>query len=80
MMAAEFLASAPERASLLFDPARLESRLATFEHLTLASVKAQTDPDFTFVVLASAQMPECYQDRLEALCARVPGARCDISP
>lgn len=68
----EVRAMAAERAALLFAPPRMESRLATFEHLTLASLKGQTDPDFTFVVLASSLMPEAYQDRLEALCAQVP--------
>lgn len=68
----EFQAVARDRAKILFDPQRMEARLASFEHLTLASLKAQTDPDFTFVVLASSLMPEVYQDRLEALCAQVP--------
>ncbi|WP_303370002.1 glycosyltransferase [Paracoccus sp. (in: a-proteobacteria)] len=72
MTAEEFGAIASERAAMLFAPRRLEARLATFEHLTLASLKAQTDPDFTFVVLASSLMPEFYQDRLEAACAEVP--------
>lgn len=57
---------------MLFAADRMEARFATFEHLTLASLKGQTDPDFTFVVLASSLMPEIYQDRLEALCAQVP--------
>lgn len=69
---AEFQAVAKDRARMLFDARRMEARLATFEQLTLASIKAQTEPDFTFVVLASSLMPEVYQDRLEALCARVP--------
>ncbi|MBB1490454.1 MULTISPECIES: glycosyltransferase [unclassified Paracoccus (in: a-proteobacteria)] len=72
MRAEEFGAIASERAAMLFAPRRLEARLATFEHLTLASLKGQTDPDFTFVVLASSLMPEFYQDRLEAVCAQVP--------
>ena len=72
MTSAEFRAAAPDRARVLFDARRMESRLASFEHLTLASLKGQTDPDFTFVVLASSLMPEAYQDRLESLCAQVP--------
>lgn len=69
---ADIKAMADARAAMLFAPERMEARLATFEHLTLASLKAQTDPEFTFVVLASSLMPEIYQDRLEALCAQVP--------
>lgn len=72
MSAADFQSVATRRAAALYHPRRIEARLATFEHLTLASLKAQTDPDFTFVVLASSHMPEGLQDRLEALCARVP--------
>lgn len=68
----ELRGGAAERAALLFERQRLEARFATFEHLTLASLKAQTDPDFTFVVMASSLMPEADQDRLEALCAQVP--------
>lgn len=68
----QFRAMASERAGMLFAPHRLESRLARFEHLTLASLKGQTDPDFTFLVLASALMPESYQNRLEAICSQVP--------
>lgn len=69
---AEIAAMADARAAMLFAPERMEARLATFEHLTLASLKAQTDPDFTFVVLASSLMPQQYQDRLTSLCAQVP--------
>lgn len=68
----EVRAAAAERAALLFEPRRLDARFATFEHLTLASLQAQTDPDFTFVVMASSLMPEPWQDRLERLCAQVP--------
>ncbi|MBY0137051.1 glycosyltransferase [Paracoccus yeei] len=60
------------RKASIFAPERLERRFTTFEHLTLASIRAQTDPDFTFVVLASELMPQRYRDRLAALCAAVP--------
>lgn len=72
LTSAEFQAVARDRAKILFDARRMEARLASFEHLTLASLKAQTNPDFTFVVLASSLMPEVYQNRLETLCAQVP--------
>ncbi|ARO14639.1 hypothetical protein BVG79_01293 [Ketogulonicigenium robustum] len=61
-----------EQAQKLFDPARIEARLRSFELLTLASLQAQTDQNFVFIVLASTRMPQIYQDRLRALCARVP--------
>lgn len=56
----------------LFDPTRLEQRFRSFEHLTLASVRAQTDPDFVFIVLASDRMDAISRARLAALCEPVP--------
>lgn len=61
-----------EKALELFTPERLEARLATFEHLTLRSMAAQTDPNFRFLVIASDRMPEVYRHRLAAICASVP--------
>ena len=62
-------------AALIHDEARLRFRLRSFERLTLASLRAQSDPDFTFVVLSSAAMPAIWQERLRALCATLPQAR-----
>ena len=76
---AEIGAMVEDRAAFLFDPKWIEARLATFEHLTLASMKGPTDPDFTFVVLASSLMPETWQDRLEALCAGSAGETAVLS-
>lgn len=61
-----------EKAIELFAPERLDARLATFHHLTLASMKAQTDQDFVFIVVSSDRMPAQYQQQLQALCAEVP--------
>lgn len=61
-----------ERKATIFASERLERRFKSFEHLTLASIRAQTDPDFIFLVLASELMPQEYRDRLTALCASVP--------
>lgn len=60
-----------EKAAELFAPDRMESRLATFEHLTLASMRAQSDPNFRFLVISSDRMPEEYRRRLEAICQPV---------
>ncbi|WP_169308936.1 glycosyltransferase [Paracoccus gahaiensis] len=57
---------------LLFAPSRIESRLATFEHLTLALLQAQTDQNFIFLVVASEDMPDIYRHRLSEICASVP--------
>lgn len=61
-----------QQALKLFTPERMEARLASFQHLTLASLQGQTDPDFRFIVLASELMPAIYRDRLQALCDAVP--------
>lgn len=55
----------------LFAPERMEARLATFEHLTLASMRAQSDQNFRFLVLSSDRMPQVYRRRLEQICAGV---------
>lgn len=56
----------------LLTPQRMARRFASFEHLTLASIKAQTDPDFRFVVVTTNRLPPHMRARLEALCAPVP--------
>ena len=63
-----------EQAQWLFDPDRMARRLFTLERICLASIAAQTDPDFRFVVLTSARLPETYLERLEDLCRAVPQA------
>ena len=68
----EVEAIAAEQAKILFAPERMEKRLATFEHLTLASLRAQTDQDFKFIVAASESMPMKYRRRLLEMCAAVP--------
>ncbi|MBZ4689231.1 MAG: hypothetical protein JG765_482 [Cereibacter sp.] len=60
------------QAKALFATDRLEARFRSFEQLTLASLAAQTDPDFIFIVLASKLLPSEYRSRLKALCARYP--------
>ncbi|MFX0540745.1 glycosyltransferase [Roseovarius sp. S4756] len=61
-----------EREAYLYAPARMALRFAHFETLTLPSVAAQTDPDFTFLIVIGKNMPQPWLSRLEALCAPVP--------
>lgn len=56
----------------LFGGNRMETRLRTFEKLTLASLKAQTDQDFIFLVVSSDRIPDHYRSRLERLCSACP--------
>ena len=56
----------------LFSEERMGTRLATFSQLTLASVRAQTDKDFVFVVVSSDRMPSVYREKLATLCGEDP--------
>ena len=60
---------------LLHAPERLAARLAYLETLALPSLAAQTDGDFTCVVLAGTALPAAWQDRLRALPERFPFVR-----
>jgi hypothetical protein len=62
------------REAYLYAPARMEERLRTFEALTLPALRAQSDPDFTFLVVIGESLPRAYRDRLEALLAGMPQA------
>ncbi len=61
-----------ERARYLYAPERLNERFRLFEAVTLAGIRAQTDPDFTFVVVIGEDFPQL--DRLKALLADIPQA------
>ncbi|WP_135449425.1 glycosyltransferase [Tabrizicola caldifontis] len=54
---------------LLWNDQRMAVRFHLFENITLPSILNQTDPDFTFVIISSEQMPTVHRDRLEALVA-----------
>lgn len=58
-----------ERCAYLFDDSRLALRMAWFRHVLMPSIRAQTDQDFTFVVLASDLLPEKWQHELQAVVA-----------
>ncbi|WP_207099997.1 glycosyltransferase [Paracoccus shandongensis] len=61
-----------EQAEWLFHPDRMARRLFTLERICLASVAAQTDRDFRFLVLTSTRLPARHLEQLDALCARIP--------
>ncbi|MBE9640648.1 putative rhamnosyl transferase [Salipiger mangrovisoli] len=63
------------RVAYLYAPARMEERLRHFECICLPGLKAQTDPDFTFLVLVGEAMPLPYLARLRDLLADFPQAR-----
>ncbi|TRD15646.1 hypothetical protein FEV53_15600 [Palleronia caenipelagi] len=59
----------------LFDPARLHRRFALFEAFCLPSLRYQTNPDFTCILLVGQGMPTVWKDRLYGLTADVPAIR-----
>jgi hypothetical protein len=69
-----------DRCAALHAPARLDERFRLFEALTLPSLRAQTDPDFTLGVLIGPDLPDRARLRLEAALAGLPQARLVIRP
>lgn len=63
-----------QREAFLYAPERMEERFATFETLMLPPLMAQTDDDFTLLIVIGASLPDPYRDRLEALVADLPQA------
>jgi len=63
-------------AEFLFSPERMEERFRLFETITLPSVAAQTDPDFTFLIVTGKHFPSPYLERLKRLTAPIP--QCQI--
>lgn len=59
------------KAKELFEPARIEARLATFKHLTLRSLLCQSDTRFKLMVVAADRMPEIYQAQLAEICSGI---------
>jgi hypothetical protein len=63
------------RRAMLYASDRLAQRFVWFEHVTLPAIRAQTDPDFTFVVLLGEDFPEPWHGRMRALVADIPQVR-----
>lgn len=65
-------ATLPERIAYLHDPVRLDERFRLFEAFTLPSIRAQTDADFTFLIVHGSDLPKAQRDRLHDLVAGIP--------
>ncbi len=61
-----------ERRAALYSTARLQQRFMWFEHVFLPSIRAQTDPDFTMLLLLGDDFPEPWRSKLHDLIADVP--------
>ncbi len=72
--------SVAERIAYLYAPARIEERFRHFETICLPGLKAQTDPDFTFLILVGEAMPRYLRARLKSLVADFPQARIVARP
>ncbi|MFK7838202.1 MAG: putative rhamnosyl transferase [Sulfitobacter sp.] len=66
--------SLQERMDYLYAPARMAERFATFETMMLPPLRAQTDDDFTLLIVAGDSLPARYRDRLEAAVENMPQA------
>lgn len=53
-----------ERTAALYAPDRLEARTFLFENFLLPALRAQTDPDFTLLVLMGDDLPEPWRSRI----------------
>ena len=61
-----------EKLEYLYAPARMEERFATFETIMLPPLRAQTDQQFTLVIVIGDSLPAHYRARLEGLVADMP--------
>lgn len=66
------------RARYLYATDRLEERFRLFQAITLPCLRAQTDQDFTFLVVIGSDFPQ--RERLEALLSDVPQAVIRANP
>lgn len=73
-------ATIEERRAYLYDPARLARRWHWFTELALPGWRAQSDPDFTLVILTGPDLPQPYLSRLHDLAAQIPQVRLELVP
>ncbi|TRW95108.1 hypothetical protein FNJ84_17630 [Paracoccus sp. M683] len=73
-------ATIAERRAFLYDPARLERRWFWFEHVALPAWRAQTDADFTLVIMTGPDLPQPYLSRLQDVVAATPQFRLELVP
>lgn len=61
-----------ERAEYLYSASRLDERFRIFQSITLPSLKAQTDADFSFLIVVGNDLPKFRHDQLRDLTRDVP--------
>ncbi|UXU76064.1 MULTISPECIES: glycosyltransferase [unclassified Paracoccus (in: a-proteobacteria)] len=72
--------SLQDRRAFLYDPQRLARRWHWFERVTLPALLAQTEPDFTLVLMTGPDLPEPYLSRLRELESLAPQFRLALVP
>jgi len=65
-------ATPAERAAYLYAPERLDERFRLFEAITLPSIRAQSDQDFTFLIVIGEDFPPGRLAQLKALTTDIP--------
>lgn len=73
-------ASYDERRAYLYAPERLARRWLWLTRVALPGWQAQTDRDFTLVIMTGPDLPEPYLSQLRALVAEVPQLRLELVP
>jgi len=61
-----------ERTATLYAPDRLEARTFLFANILLPGLRAQTDPDFTLLLLMGEDFPEPWRSRILGAITYVP--------
>ncbi|AXC51115.1 hypothetical protein DRW48_06310 [Paracoccus suum] len=69
-----------ERRAFLYDEGRLVRRWHWFEKITLPALRAQTDPDFTLVVMTGPDLPDPWLSLLQQLCEEMPQLELALVP
>ena len=69
-----------DRRAFLYAPERMEERFRSFEAITMPGLRAQTDPNFEFLIVIGECLPAPYLARLKDLIADVPQARIIARP
>jgi hypothetical protein len=64
-----------EALATILAPRRIENRLSLVETMPLASLTAQTDPDFVLHILISTELQAAYKERIYAFSERMPHLR-----
>jgi hypothetical protein len=73
-------ATIEDRKVALYNPQRLEQRFFLFEQFLLPAIKAQTDKNFTLMILMGDDFPEPYRARMLAHCDGCPQLKPTFKP